>query len=113
MTRDLLIVSERALTASDLAAGVSAVRQGHPWQVTGDGNQLAVTHLDQPLLHVEVSEQLEDSGEVAELVPGREASVTPVWRTKLTVVGEPLPLGLDVARAVAWEAGGTLVELPH
>lgn len=113
MTRDLLIVSERALTASDLAAGVSAVRKGHPWQVTGDGDRLTVTHRDQPLLHVQVSAQLEDADAVAELIPGREPPATPLWRTNLTVVGEQVPLGLDVARAVAWEAGGTLIELPH
>ncbi|MFT3833147.1 MAG: hypothetical protein QM711_07475 [Micropruina sp.] len=112
MTRDLLIVSERALTASDLAAGVSAAHQGRPWQVTGDGDRLSVIHCDQPLLQVQLSVPVEDPGEVAELVPGRDQPVM-LWRTELSVVGEQLPLGLDVARAVAWEAGGTLVELPQ
>ena len=52
MTRDLLIVSERALTASDLAAGVAAVHQGLPWQVTNEGDRLAV------MQHGQVVEEL-------------------------------------------------------
>ena len=100
MTRDLLIVSERALTASDVAAGGSAVHQGRPWKVTDDGDQLAVTHCDQPLLRVSASVKLDDAA-------GGQR-----WRTELTVVADQLPLGLDVARAVAWETGGDLVELP-
>lgn len=100
MTRDLLIVSERALTASDVAAGVSAVRQGQPWKVTDDGEQLAVTHCDRPLLRFSASVKLDGAN------GGHQ------WRTAMTVVSDQLPLGLDVARAVAWETGGSLVELP-
>lgn len=97
MTRDLLIVSERALTASDLAASVAAVHQGQPWTVTDDGDQLAVTHCDRPLLRLSASERLDEGA-------------TPAWRTQLTLIGDQLTLGLEVARAVAWEAGGNLVE---
>ncbi len=99
MTRDLLIVSERALTASDLAAGVSAVHQGRPWAVTDNGDRLAVTHCDRPLLQASVSVR-------------RDAGDGPIWHTELTVIDEQTTLAVEVARAVAWETGGSLVELP-
>lgn len=96
MTRDLLIVSERALTVSDLTASVAAVHQGQRWAVTDDGDQLAITHCDQPLLRLAASERLEDGGR-------------PSWRTRLTLIDEQATLGLEVARAMAWEAGGNLL----
>ncbi|MFT4216990.1 MAG: hypothetical protein QM619_07355 [Micropruina sp.] len=113
MTHDLLIVSERALTASDLAAGVSAVHQVRPWQVTNDGDQLAVLHCDQPVLRVLVSTPLGDPTPSTHSSYGRQASRFSMWRTELAVDDEQMPLGLDVARAVAWETGGTLLEMPH
>lgn len=99
MTRDLLIVSERALTASDLAAGVAAVHQGLPWQVTNEGDRLAVMHCEQPLLDIAPSVKQQDAD------GGR-------WRTELRTLADQAPLALDVARAVAWEIGGELVEIP-
>lgn len=97
MTRDLLIVSERALTVSDLTASVAAVHQGQPWTVTDDGDQLAVAHSDRPLLRLSASERLENGS-------------GPAWRTQLTLIDDQATLGLEVARAMAWEAGGNLLE---
>ena len=111
MTRDLMIVSERALTATDLVAGVSAVHQGHPWQVTDDGGALQVTHCDQPLLRASPSVKLHDTAGA----DGRPAAPLPrghLWRTELSVVRSSEPLAVEVARAVAWEIGGNLVEMP-
>lgn len=99
MTGDLLIVSERALTASDLAAGVAAVQQGLPWRVTHEGDRLAVVHCDRPLLQVAPS-----------VKQGVADGVQ--WRTELTALADQAALALDVARAVAWEIGGELVEVP-
>lgn len=107
MTRDLMIVSERALTATDLIAGVSAVHQGLPWQVTDDGGALQVTHCDQPLLTASPSVKVDDADEPVGSPPQGQ-----LWRTELSVVKPSEPLAVEVARAVAWEVGGNLVEVP-
>ncbi len=97
MTRDLLIVSTRALTAVDLGAAVAAVRQGQPWTVTDDGDRLTVADRDRPLLRLDASTRLKDN-------------LGPRWETRLRLIGDEPSLGLEVARAVAWEADGDLVE---
>lgn len=110
MTRDLMIVSERALTATDLVAGVAAVHQGQPWQVTDDGGAIEVSHCDQPLLRASPSVKLADTaGADGRLGAGAAGQL---WRTELSVVRSSEPLAVEVARAVAWEIGGNLVELP-
>ena len=99
MTRDLLIVSTRALTATDLGASVAAVRQGQPWTVTDDGDHLTLTYRGRPLLRLAASTRLSDE-------------TLPRWQTRLTLIGDEPELGLEVGRAVAWEADGDLTEMP-
>ncbi len=97
MTRDLLIVSTRALTARDLGAAVTAVGQGQPWTVTDDAGQFTVTYRERPLLRLQPSTRV-------------EGGARPRWHTRLRLVDEDPPLGIEVARAAAWEADGDLVE---
>ncbi|MFT3971061.1 MAG: GNAT family N-acetyltransferase [Micropruina sp.] len=99
MTRDLLIVSTRALTARDLGAAVTAVCQGQPWTVTDDADQFTLTYRERPLLRLQPSTRV-------------EAGVQSRWQTTVRLVDEDSTLGLEVARAVAWEADGELVESP-
>lgn len=97
MTRDLMIVSERALTATDLVAGVACVHQGQPWQVTDDGGAIEVSHCDQPLLRASPSVKLADTAGAdgrlsAPVLRGQ------LWRTELSVVRSSEPLAVEVAR---------------
>lgn len=109
MSRTLVMVSVRALSAGDLASGVSAVHQGRPWAVTDQGGQLAIRHCDRPLMQAQSTERLDDWAEVAALFPDRQPMTGQFWRTRLTVVQDAdLELALEVARAVAWESGGVV-----
>lgn len=112
MSRTLMMVSARALSAGDLASGVSAVHQGRPWTVIDQGSRLAIRHCDQPLLEAGASQRQTDWAEVAALFPDREPIPGQFWCTRLTVVRDDLELGLEVARAVAWEIGGDVAMAP-
>ncbi|MFT4297245.1 MAG: hypothetical protein QM582_17725 [Micropruina sp.] len=85
---------------------MSAVQQGQPWKVIDDCGQLAVTHCDRPLLRVSGSFRMEDDD------PAHEPT-SQLWRTELTVVDDQYALGLAVARALAWETSGRLLDLQH
>lgn len=110
MTRDLTIVSERALTADALAAGISAVHQGRPWRVTDAGGALEVLHCDQPLLRATPSVKLDGDDGAAQ--PATTLPRGRLWRTELSVIRYDEPLAVEVARAVAWEIGGNLMGMP-
>ncbi|MFT3860341.1 hypothetical protein [Micropruina sp.] len=112
MTRDLVIVSQRGLTVGDLSAAVAAVHQGMPWTVVDRGDRLAVHHCDQPLIEASPSQRLDDWAEVAELFPDGTKVLSPAWCTTLTVAQDAdLALGIEVARAAAWQTDGELAML--
>lgn len=107
MTRDLLIVSSRALTAGDLSAAVAAIHQDRAWIVSGAGGRLTISSHDRLLIEADASQRLDDWSQLAHLFPERRAPRGPVWSTRLAVVVEDgFELGLDIARAVAWESDG-------
>lgn len=107
MTRDLLIVSSRALTAGDLSAAVAAIHQGRTWTVSGTEGRLTIRNHDQLLIEAGASERLDDWSRLAHLFPDQAAPRWPVWSTRLEVIPDDgFELGLDIARAVAWESDG-------
>lgn len=107
MTRDLLIVSSRALTAGDLSAAVAAIHQGRAWSVSGSGGRLTISNHDQLLIEAGASERLDDWSRLAHLFPDHAERRGPVWSTRLEVIPDDgFELGLDIARAVAWESDG-------
>lgn len=108
------MVTSRALTADDLAAGVSAVHPGRPWAVTNQGRQLAVSHCDRLLIQADAPNRLHDWTDVAALYPSGRPMTGRLFSTRLTVVADDdLELGLEVARAVAWQSGGAVTLVPH
>lgn len=99
MTRDLLIVSTRALTARDLGAALTAVGQGQPWTVSDDAGQFTLTYRERPLLWLQPSTRV-------------EGGTQPRWHTSVRLADDDSALALEVARAVAWETDSDLVESP-
>ena len=111
MSHDLWIVSWRALSAADLSAAVAAVHQGRPWAVSDLGAQWRVSHCDRPLIEAWPSERTDDPELATTLPPGGPVASAYVWRTRLTVLhDEDLDLGLEVARAAAWQTGGEVAD---
>ena len=111
MSHDLWIVSSRALSAADLSAAVAAVHQGRPWEVSDLGEQWRVSHCGRPLIEAWPSVRLDDLDQAGTLPPGGPSATAYLWRTRLTVLhDEDVDLGLEVARAAAWQTGGEVAE---